>query len=424
MAIQLPEKNGPVPDLKAIGEALNADKVFCMIPWVHLHVMPNSTVIPCCVWPYTDVFGDGKTQDAKTIWNSEKYRELRRNMLEGKASKGCERCYSVEKAGFTSMRQTTNMRFAEHAEVIKKTAPDGSFPELRLRYIDIRFSNLCNFRCRGCGPDLSSAWYDDHQALYNFKSDKPRVMSIATDSPDFWRELKAMIPDAEEIYFGGGEPLITREHFEVLKLLTDLGRTDIRLSYNTNLSTLSYGNHDLADIWSKFEEVTIGISLDDIGARAEYFRNGTKWSVIESNMRRLRDEFPGIHRYINCTVNIHNVLYLPEIVESVVGDYGINPSQFFINLLLNPDEYVLHVLPTSIKSKIQTKLQEFEKLCHSRAGAWTVVGNNMRKVLAFMEEKDSSDSMPSFRERTRSLDRIRSEAFVKTFPELAELMEE
>lgn len=409
-------------DYGAISELFNKNKAFCIVPWVHLHVMPNSSVIPCCVWPYQDSFGNGTSQNVSEIWNGEKYKDLRKKMRNGEMSEGCSHCYSLEKAGFGSMRQSLNSRFSSRAEVLNQTKDDGTLKKLELRYIDIRFSNLCNFKCRGCGPDLSSSWYEDHQKLFGYKSDKKKFTSIATDAPHFWSELKAMILDAEEIYFGGGEPLITREHFEVLNILIEKKLTHVRLSYNTNLSTLNYGHDDLTDLWSKFNNVVLGLSIDDIGPRAEYFRKGTNWPVIENNIERLVNDFQQIHRYVNCTVNIHNVFYLPEIIDWLVEKKVITAAGFMINLLLDPEYYVIQTLPPRVKAKVKAKLMHYVLDCKMRKN-WEPVVHNILKVIKFMEEKDSSEMMPKFQEITAQLDEIRSDKFVEVFPELRELME-
>lgn len=387
-----------------------------------MHAMPNSTVIPCCVWPYDDVFGDGSTQKIQDIWNNKKYRQLRLNMLAGKESKGCTHCYTLDTAGFHSMRKGINERFSHLNPVVRTTQPDGSVPELKLSYIDIRFSNLCNFRCRGCSPALSSSWYEDHQKLFNYKSDKPKVIGVAANSPEFWSELKKQISmGIEEVYFGGGEPLIAAEHFEVLNMLISQGMTKTRLSYNTNLSTLTYGNHDLAGLWNQFDSVFLGISMDDIGERAEYFRKGTDWKKMVINLNRLIKEFPKINRYINCTVNIHNAYYLPEIIEWAVDAGVVQPHQFFVNMLLDPKEYVLHIYPKPIKDRVRARLSEFQEKCKSRGG-WEHVVESIRKVISFMDQKDISSLLPLFQQRTKALDQIRNESFVKVYPELSEMM--
>lgn len=387
--------------------------------------MPNSSVIPCCVSPYDDLYGNGTNQSLSEIWNSEKYKQLRKNMLSDKPSPGCQRCYVVENSGFESMRTSINQRFDSCISKVQQTQPDGTFqPEgPELEYIDIRFSNLCNFKCRGCSPVLSSSWYDDHQQLFNYKSNEPKVRSVSAQSPQFWEELKILIPKSQEIYFGGGEPLITKEHFEVLKLLEKMEKFDIRLSYNTNLAQLNYAQHNLAEIWSKFAFVKVGISIDDQENRAEYFRHGTKWKVIEDNLQKLINNHPTVIRYVNCTVSIMNVLYLPELFARLVSTNVINAQNFNINLLLDPEEYSIQVLPAHLKEMVREKLSKFRDGLSSQGELFQKATNDFTNILFFLDEHDRSHLLPVFKDHTLKLDKLRNENFATSFPELRELVE-
>ena len=396
-------------------------KKFCILPWIHLHVLPDSTVIPCCISPYNDTYGNGATESLNEIWNSEKFKKLRHNMLNDLPSDGCSRCYNLENSGFNSMRENYNFEFSDQLPIVLKTTADGEFKEMNFKYIDIRFSNLCNFKCRGCGPTLSSSWFEDHQALYNFTSDQPKVKSVSIESPDFWHELKSLIPHAEMIYFGGGEPLITKEHFEILKLLESLGKFDITLHYNTNLSQLNYGAVNLAAIWAKFKKVKLGISIDDFGARAEYFRHGTKWQVIESNIKKIVKDYSHVICYANCTVNIMNVFYLPEIYNYLLEQKVILPDSLNVNLLLDPIELRIQVLPQALKQTVREKLKAFQDSLLQRGSEYSKVINDIENILSFLNEADMSDQLPLFRKNTLTLDSLRKENFLETFPELAEL---
>ncbi len=407
---------------KKLNELIEESKTFCILPWIHLHVMPDSSVIPCCVSPYDDHYGDGKEQVVAEIWNSEKYKQLRLNMLNNIASKGCARCYKLENSGFISMRNSFNLLFKDHVEKVNKTNPDGSLGTIDLKYIDIRFSNLCNFKCRGCSPALSSSWYDDHQALLGFESTEPKVRSVSVSSPNFWNELKSMTPYAEEIYFGGGEPLITKEHYEILRYLDSLGRFNIRLGYNTNLSTLSYGTVDLAEMWAKFDNVRIGISIDDLGPRAEYFRHGTKWEVIERNIIKLRDNYSNLSLYVNCTVNIMNVYYLPDLYDHLTENKIIGPEAFNLNLLLDPAELTVQVLPKNMKVKVANRLRAHINKLSAKGNLYLKAIVDINNLISFMDEKDKSGLMPIFQKNTLKLDKLRNEDFLKTYPELSELL--
>jgi len=397
-------------------------KVFCILPWIHLNVMPDSSVIPCCVSPYDDIYGNGETQNLKEIWNSEKFKNLRLNMLKGKPSAGCARCYSLEASGFKSLRQEMNNHFQSAYSLVDSTREDGSLENIHLKYIDIRFSNLCNFKCRGCSPTLSSSWQNDYQQLYGTSPAELKVKSIAVNSPEFWRELFSLIPHAEVIYFGGGEPLITKEHYEVLSLLNTLGKHDIELRYTTNLSQLHYGDYDLSEIWSKFKKVTLGISIDDLGDRAQYFRHGTRWTVIEKNLKTLTDHYPQIIRSVNCTVNLMNVYYFPEIYEYTVLSGLIDPYEFNVNLLLDPDELRIDVLNEEAKRKITTRLKKFKFKLQTLDRKFHYVIKDIDSIIRFMNDSDKSYLLPLFHEKTEQLDKLRGEDFKSTYPELVELL--
>jgi sulfatase maturation enzyme AslB (radical SAM superfamily) len=321
------------------------------------------------------------------------------------------------------MRQKINNNFKNNIDLIQYTNEDGELLKMDFKYIDIRFSNLCNLKCRGCSPTLSSSWYDDHQALHDYKSDQPKVKSVAVNSPNFWSDLKNSIHTAEEIYFGGGEPLITKEHYEVLRLLVSLKRYDIRLSYNTNLVQLSYGNVDLAEIWSRFQTVSLGISIDDMGKRAEYFRHGSKWDIIEKNMFKLRDNYSNLILYVNCTVNIMNVFYLPELYDYLFTNKIIQGGGMNINLLLDPVELSVQVLPKKLKNEVGFKLAKLRLRLMRSGKHFENAAKEIRKIIKFMIEEDKSELLPLFKKNTLKLDELRKESFAQTFPELAELVQ-
>jgi radical SAM protein with 4Fe4S-binding SPASM domain len=133
--------NSRVPlhaDLQSLPEKhqdlLTKDPHFCMIPWIHMHAFPDGRAYPCCMSEYDMHVGDLKTQTMKEVWNSEGMRQMRVNMLNGKPSKECGRCYEQEKAGFVSMRHRTSQNFGQHIALTDQTKPDGTVDEFKLRY--------------------------------------------------------------------------------------------------------------------------------------------------------------------------------------------------------------------------------------------------------------------------------------------------
>ena len=90
------------------------------------------------------------------IWNTEVYKKLRKDLLNGKKPKMCVRCWREEATGIKSAREGFNESYKDHIEeAIASTKEDGSAP-VKGVYVDLRLGNLCNLKCRMCGAINSS----------------------------------------------------------------------------------------------------------------------------------------------------------------------------------------------------------------------------------------------------------------------------
>ena len=398
-------------DLKEIPES----DVFCMAPWIHLHVWPEGEVSPCC-WstshdnPKIDVLNENKT--LKDVWNSKKIKELRLKMLSGTPSKEfCYRCYDLERAGSTSLRQKLNSDFKHHLETVKETLEDGTLSKFHMPYVDIRFSNLCNFKCRSCGPNLSSAWAAEN----NIKE----VKKITNFYPRLMDDIIEQIETIEEIYFAGGEPLLMEEHFIILNELYKRNLTHVRLKYNTNFSKLNWQNNSITELWKKFPNVYLGASLDGSGTRAEYIRKGTNWKQILQNRELLRNECPHVNFQIESTVSALNAWHISDFIKEAIETDFIEPAAFFSNLLQHPNYLSIQALPKTFKSEVTLKLNDFiawykQNYPESQAGTVTA----FESIINFMNEKDQSYLWPIFEVKMRHLDSVRGENISLTLPEL------
>ena len=225
----------------------------CAIPWMHLNFEPNGKVVPCCLTSHHNYFaGDLNTQPIEQIWNSDNMKSLRKQMINGERPKICDTCFNKEDVTGVSGRHYHNRDFPD---VLKKipaiTLDDGTCTEMDLKYWDFRFSNLCNFKCRSCGPRYSSAWVPDAKKLG--LTDQEKVWSIESvenkTNVDF---LEDQIDNVKRIYFAGGEPLLMPEHWQILDKLVEKKRFDVKLSYNTNCSVLEYNKKNIINYWSQW----------------------------------------------------------------------------------------------------------------------------------------------------------------------------
>jgi len=405
-------------------------KTTCAVPWMHLAFEPSGKVVPCCLTSAHNYFvGDLGVQSIDEIWNGKKLKYLRWEMLHGIEPKICNKCFDREKVAGDSARLYHN---ADFPEVLKKipfiTEPDGTCKELKLKYWDFRFSNLCNFKCRSCGPRFSSAWIPDAKKLNWIKEDEEKVLSIeGINNNTNYDFLQDQVDYVEKIYFAGGEPLLMKEHWDILDLLKNNKKFNVKLSYNTNASTLTYNKKNVLDYWSlwNYNKVEVWPSIDEIKDRAELIRSGTIWNKVEENlisMSKLENIIirPGI------TVGAFNVFRLPEIIEYLIeiGVIKKNPKlhlnydNFFINLLEHPAHYHVHILPDDFKQEISNKINNYIEKHKSKYGASQFITHRFTHILHELTKPFSPSDAKKFIEISRQVDNLRNENIFETIPEL------
>ena len=398
----------------------------CPIPWIHLNINPSGDVYPCCLMTgENNVIGNLNHQSIDDIWNNDFMKSLRREFIGGAEPEVCKLCFDREKSSGISSRIHKLKRFESIInEIPDITLPDGTCTEMKLKYWDFRFSNICNFKCRSCGPSHSSSWVYDHAKIYQ----TPVLNKIEhlttinnTHTIDY---LKEQIPHVERINFAGGEPMLMAEHWEILNLLIEHERFDVFLSYNTNCSTLEYNNKHATDYWKHWEsgKIDVAASIDEIGDRAELIRSGTKWTKIEHNLIELSN-MPNVLLRPSITVGAWNVFRLPEIITHLthIGvirkvNTLINYNNFHLNLLFHPSHYHVHILPDEYKTVIIEKLRSFVDMYNHNYN--TSIDLLFSQTLFELSKPYDEDAAKSFIEISDKIDNIRHENIFNIIPEL------
>ena len=398
---------------------LNDSKVFCMFPWVHLNATPKGDVYPCCSNDYTDPVGSTKTNTLTEIFNSDKMKELRLDMLNERPNKICDFCYKHEEAGPFSFRNYSKEQFASRFdEIVPTTQEDGTVDEFKMRYFDIRFSNICNFKCRTCGSEFSSKWGEEMKK--NFDPKHPVLIHVDDNKGDVLSEVLEHIEHIDLAYFAGGEPLITEEHYVMLEEMIRKGRTDITLRYNTNASNIKYKKHDVLDLWKHFKKVELSCSVDHYGERAEWLRKGTDWGVVESNLLIFRD-LDYVSFQMNTVFSIFNYSTITEFYDYLTSKGIVQTEDWYHSLYLavHPDYYSAKSLPKDLKIAAGNKALNW---AHKHQDDKTCIPNLMKDAVNFAQDSHEWANVKSkFMGHVTSIDRIRGENFWEVFPELNSL---
>ena len=395
---------------------LEDSKTFCIYPWIHLHAYPTGEAYPCCHAEMKYPVGNCRSNTLSEIWQDQPMQKLRADMLSEKPNAACGRCYEQEQSGFFSGRKSANKHHGHHIKKLEQNP-------FEMTYWDIRFSNLCNLKCRSCGHIFSSQWYQDQAKLAGGDwKDRNQVLNYAgRTETDMWEQLLPHIDYVEQIYFAGGEPLLMEEHYRILDELVRRERFNVRLIYNTNFTHTDLKGKSVFEYWKQFDSVAVGASLDAMGSRAEYIRKGTDWAVVEQNRRDMIKICPQVDFYISPTLSIMNAWHLPEFHQDWVEQGLIKAQDLNVNILQDPLHYRIDIAPDNYKEKLTAQYHDHIEWLKAVGDPLSRATVGFESAIKFMNATDNSHLIPKFWEKTDQLDAIRNERCLDVLPELRAL---
>jgi MoaA/NifB/PqqE/SkfB family radical SAM enzyme len=455
------------PDDTQIGKfqrkltTISNSSTFCILPWIHFATRPNGDMRLCCS---ANASGAGnnhtvglvKKENGKpanfgidtpqSAWNNQYMRDVRNTMLRSEIPASCSKCFIEESKGIASKRIWESHTWMEDGvdvqELIKQTKEDGTVPE-KLVYLDLRLGHTCNLKCVMCSPHDSSLWVKDYYKLKKTINDQNVLNQMLWDrkdfnnfwheNPEFWKEMYNQIPNLKQVYFAGGEPLMINEHKKFIEEIIRQGYQDrILLRYNSNGLLV---DDEIIDLWKRFDRVKFAISLDAYGDRNNYIRYPADWNTIESNLHKLDQTSDNIQISLATAIQILNVKHLPDFIKwKVKSNFKkLNVGQMGgglvnMHLLYIPTFLSIHILPKEDKEEIKNIWLEFkswlwenyrqdDNFWKENSYGW----KRWESVLDFMNSKDHSDQLPSFKNYINSLDKIRNTDAKIIFPELSHL---
>ncbi len=432
------------------------NKAWCPLPWLGLNVRNNGDVRVCCnanvsknqgliSKPDGSYYNLGK-DNIEDFRNADLMKEIRSSMLKGEYHESCIRCKREVESGMESRadweRAIWNHRLTED-QAREQTKEDGTITsdDNPIKYMDLRFGNLCNLKCRMCGPTDSNMWYEDTVKLWGpqYTDSGTKIKLVKNEKgkhkPDvdiyswynnqmFWKDLEAQIPVVERLYIVGGEPLMIDQHYEFLQKCVDAGRADkIIIEYNTNITNIP---ERAWDIWKHFNRVQIGMSVDAVGPINDYIRNPSKWHKIEENMRKLDNAEGEFKVWWAATIQAYNLIHLPETMM-----WKINQNFKRINVevkhksvisphpLHNPKFLNIKIFPTESKEWIENYFNDWKIRAETEIED-TLHRKHFCKILDsyinYMWAEDYSDQIEKFWHYTNTLDASRKESLKDVSP--------
>jgi len=281
------------------------NKTFCMAPWTHTYLSPQTERRMCCASrepaqsfkQYIDTGNDAKEYKPLTLkehWNSDHMRSVRLRMMAGEELSECEVC-DHKLLNTDVYRSYWNQLFKHRVDEAYDSTDETGATTMQTISFDYRFNNLCNFKCRMCGDMLSSSWEAESRKHKTWtKESQPWMASPLREQIIKFQDTQVVQEFVEavetkrikEIYWCGGEPLMWDMHWKAMQRIIELGfAKEVYVRYNTNLSRTSFKGTKLFDLLPQFQDWQICSSLDGTGEVGEYIRDGLNYEQWLRNFK-------------------------------------------------------------------------------------------------------------------------------------------
>jgi len=381
----------------------------CILPWISLETTPLGGARPCCLYTKELPNIDLTKQTLDDAFNSKEMQDLRRSFRNDEKPDGCERCWMEEKAGKKSKREYMLEKFKDIKVNYDSDTSDT------LQFLDLKLGNICNLKCRICGSWSSSKWAQEEIAQYGKENIATEWLSKGSwprRSKKFWEHIDTILPTIKYFEFTGGEPFLIKQHFDLLQRAVDKGYSnEIDIHYNTNGTQFP----KQYEVWKTFKHVQIAFSIDNVGERFEYERDGASWSNVNENIKKflkLKEQGYPFSFQICVTWNIQNIYYMKELLQWAETS-GISDIHF--NLMHDPEEFSLSKIPYSSKSRVMLELQKTQVMFPKYADKIIPI----KKIVTDMQGGSDGEAL---RLKLRNTDLWRGVSFANTHPEMARLI--
>jgi sulfatase maturation enzyme AslB (radical SAM superfamily) len=349
------------------------NKSFCPMAWVHIASHTDGSARLCCI-------SNRFIQDEKgekynlgessidTILNSQDYKNIRKDMLEGKLILGCESCYKAENYSKTSSRTQFIRKWLNNKSFKNKLnqSIENKDIDSTIEFFDLRFGNLCNLSCRYCFSEVSTT-YNKEATEINEKF-KDVIFPITSKEYNSWYDTETFnnsvyeqIPNLEKYYAAGGEPTLIDKNYEFMEYMVNTGHSQhIELQISTNLTNTK---KDFYSLLPHFKKVTFLASLDGVGPIQEYLRYPSNWKQLDSNFRKVV-ALPNDNISITITpvlqkTNLGYITELFEYAEVFNREFKRNKVNVVPIILNQPDYYDFSYLPLDYKTECLAKIDDW-----------------------------------------------------------------
>jgi hypothetical protein len=351
--------------LKRINEFMKRNKSFCPAAFHEIYADNSGRYRLCCHARPIPEFKNMDFKEEKHLpfdyFLSDAMEEVRQKMLEGETIPACKTCYSIEKKSPDGSSYRTKM-FEKH----------GMNTEVNRVNLKVRFfGNYCNLSCYMCHPFNSTSRGKELKEIFPKSNKEDYDNFIAkqlandeginikySDWDNYFNHILENIDLIRTFQMMGGETLQLPKYWEMLDRIPKDKAKNIRVSAQTNLTEIRYKNFSVFDTADKFEQLTLGASVDHYGDKLSFMRYPIDPQVFENNLQEIIDG--GVRYSLDLTVSILNIDELDEIRKYYKDKFSIpeHINLHFSNVVRGPEYLSIRNLPQRMKDRYLEKYHD------------------------------------------------------------------
>ena len=382
---------------------------FCIAPFKHAQVNSRGFLKICCVSEENQQYKFNEIED----WHqSHVIKNLRKNLISGVKDPICENCWKKESSGVRSQRSVYNKHIGKILEEhwdknfknnINLVNEIENVDSSAIQSFDLQLGNLCNLKCIMCGPDRSSQimseikLHPELSKLYDF--DLTGDLEYA-NKEDFNAWCKKYLENSIHLKFTGGEPFLNPYLLKVLEHIPDSQKKKCILHFSTNLTRI---NQKILDLFDKFKETWISVSVEGIGDVLEYARFPHKWNDLEANLAVISGRK-------KVFVSVSHVVQAPTFsgIMDLIKYFDKLKIKLDPIFLTTPTCFHLHSIKTSAKQKFIDEMESYD----GQNTNFVSAVNEFCKSNIDYNEKLAHECV----NRLQALDRVRGTDFTECIP--------
>lgn len=434
---------------------------FCLAKWTQVTIHLGTGMTHSCHHPAPHKINLREIKrNPSALHNTRFKKEKRREMLSNKRPDECNYCWNVEDNSSSysdrTFKSSEQWSWNEFDKISKSNWRDDFNP----KYVEVSFSNTCNFKCAYCGPQYSSKWveeieqYGAYKTSTNYnqidslreKGEMPYKQSEENPYVDaFWKWWPDLYKDLHTFRITGGEPLLSKDTFKVLEYIQENWKQNpnLSLAINTNMNVPEKLMNkfielckDLSDN-NKVRELIIYTSVEGTDKQAEYTRFGLNYETFWTNVDTFLTRLPKMTINIMATFNALSVFTYSDLIDRVFemkkkhqnnNRYWVSAIQLDTSYLRWPSHLSIKILDDEHKELILKSAKKalyygIKEFTHDNYGFSNVEIQKIKRIYDYSISNslfDVDKNRKDFIKFVDELDIRRETNFLETFPQLKE----